>query len=175
VLIEDDGLTVWDSLAIIEHVRERVSGALGWPAGREARARARSITAEMHSGFLGLREEMPFNVRARAAVDPARLSDAARANVERVLEIWAECRTDHAHDGDWLFGPLSIADVVYAPVALRFVTYGIPAPPAAQSFIDAIVALPLIREWVAGAQREPETLEFIDQRWPAARTPLSFG
>jgi glutathione S-transferase len=175
VLIDDDGVKVWDSLAIIEHVRERVSGALDWPAGRAARAQARSIAAEMHSGFLGLREELPFNARARSPVALDRLSDGARRQVERVLEIWSGCRTEHVGEGDWLFGPLSIADVIYAPVALRFVTYDVPMAAAARSYVDAVTGLESVREWVAAAEREPETVDFIDQRWPAGQTPLSFG
>jgi glutathione S-transferase len=129
----------------------------------------------MHSGFLALREELPFNVRARSPVPFERLSDAARANVARVLDLWGECRGAHAARGDWLFGPKSIADVFFAPVALRFVTYGIAAPPAAQSYVDAIVGLDSIRDWVAAAEREPEAVDFLDQRWPAAGTPLTFG
>ena len=171
----DDGVTVWDSLAIVEYVRERTGDRVGWPAERAARARARSIVAEMHSGFLGIREELPFNVRARTRVAPDRLSDTARRQIARVLSIWGDCRTEHASRGDWLFGPFSIADAFYAPVALRFVTYGIEAPAAAQSYIDAVTRLPSIREWVADAQREQETLEFIDQRLPASSTPLEFG
>jgi glutathione S-transferase len=174
VLIEDDGTTVWDSLAIIEHAREHWNG-VAWPQDRAAAAHARSIAAEMHSGFLGLREELPFNIRARSPVAIDRLSEGARRQVERVLEIWGGCRTEHARQGDWLFGRFSIADVVFAPVALRFVSYSIPAPDAAQSYVDAVTGLGSIREWVAAAQRETEALDFIDQRWPAARTPLSFG
>ena len=171
----DDGVTVWDSLAIVEHVRERTGDQVGWPAERGARARARSIVAEMHSGFLGIREELPFNARARTTVALDSLSDAARQQIARVLSVWSECRTEHAREGDWLFGRFTIADVFYAPVALRFVTYGIAAPAAAQSFIDAVTRLPSIREWVADAERETETLDFIDQRAPASSTPLKFG
>jgi glutathione S-transferase len=129
----------------------------------------------MHSGFLALREELPFNVRARSPVEPDRLSDGARRQVERVVEIWGGCRREHASEGDWLFGRFSIADVFYAPVALRFVTYSIAAPAAAQSFVDAVAHLDSIRQWAAAAQREPESLEFIDSRSPASSTPLSFG
>jgi glutathione S-transferase len=175
VLIEDDGATVWDSLAIIEHVREHWSGAVGWPRDRAVAARARSITAEMHSGFLGLREELPFNVRARSPVTLDRLSEGARRQVERVLAIWGGCRTEHSRQGEWLFGRFTIADAVFAPVALRFVSYSIPAPAAAQSYVDAVTSLGSIREWMAAAEREPESLDFIDQRWPAGQTPLSFG
>jgi glutathione S-transferase len=174
VLLDDDGTTVWDSLAIVEHVREH-HGGVGWPPARAARARARSIVAEMHSGFLALREELPFNVRARSPVEPGRLSDGARRQVERVLEIWGGCRREHASEGDWLFGRFSIADVFYAPVALRFVTYSIAAPAAAQSFVDAVVNLDSIRAWAAAAQREPESLDFHHSRSPASSTPLSFG
>jgi glutathione S-transferase len=174
VLIDDDGTTVWDSLAIVEHARERHSG-VDWPRAHAARARARSIVAEMHSGFLALREELPFNARARSPVEPDRLSDRARQQVERVLSIWDGCRREHAGDGDWLFGRFSIADAFYAPVALRFVTYSIAAPPAAQSFVDAVTRLASIREWVAAAAQEVESLDFIDTRHPAGPTPLSFG
>ena len=175
VLLDDDGVVVWDSLAIIEHVRETRSGAVDWPDGRAARARARSIAAEMHSGFLALREELPFNVRARRPIALDRLSDGARRQVARVLDVWGACRRENAGAGDWLFGPLSIADVVYAPVALRFVTYGIPMPADARSYVDAVTGLASVREWVAAAEREAEALDFIDQLWPAAGTPLSFG
>jgi glutathione S-transferase len=174
VLVDDD-VVVWDSLAIIEHVRERARAAVGWPASRAARARAWSIAAEMHSGFLALREELPFNVRARSSVVLDQLSAGACRQVERVIEMWSVCRREHAREGDWLFGKLSIADLVYAPVALRFVTYGIPMAAEALSYTDAVTSLASVREWVAAAEREPETLDFIDQRWPAGRTPLSFG
>jgi glutathione S-transferase len=95
--------------------------------------------------------------------------------VERVFEIWGECRRDHGGRGEWLFGGFSIADVLYAPVALRFVTYGIPLPAEARPFVDAVVGLGSVRDWVADAEIEPETLDFIDHRLPADRTPLSFG
>jgi glutathione S-transferase len=175
VLIDDDGLTVWDSLAIIEHVRERVSGAVGWPVGGAARATARSIAAEMHSGFLALRDELPFNARARVPLELGALSEDARRAVERVLGIWSSCRAEHAGEGDWLFGPFSIADAMYTPVALRFVTYAIPMPAAARSFVDAVTGLASVREWVAAAEREPEILDFIDRRLPSAGTALSLG
>jgi glutathione S-transferase len=174
VLLDDD-LVVWDSLAIIEHVRERSSGAVGWPAGRGDRARAWSIVAEMHSGFLALREELPQNLRARAPVAMDHLSIPARAQVQRVFEIWSECRRRHGGKGDWLFGHFSIADVVYAPVALRFLTYDIPLPPEARPYVEAVAGLDSVREWMADAEIEPETLDFIDQRWPAAKTPLKLG
>jgi glutathione S-transferase len=171
----DDGVVVWDSLAIVEYARERTGDKVGWPAERAARARARSIVAEMHSGFLAIREELPFNARARTPIPLDRLSDTARKQVARVFSVWSECRNGHGRDGEWLFGRFSIADVFYAPVALRFVTYGIEAPAAAQSFIDAVTRLPSIREWVADAERETEALDFIDQRVPASATPLQFG
>jgi glutathione S-transferase len=171
----DDGLTVWDSLAIVDHVRERTGDQVGWPEDRAARAHARSIVAEMHSGYLGIRQELPFNARARTRIPLDRLSDGARQQVARVLSVWSECRTEHARGGDWLFGRFSIADVFYAPVALRFVTYGIDAPSAAQSYIDAVTRLPSIRDWIADAEREVEALDFIDQLAPVSATPLRFG
>jgi len=174
VLLDGD-VVVWDSLAIIEHVRQRSSGAVGWPADRVARARAWSIAAEMHSGFLALREELPQNVRGRSPVALDRLSLPARRQVERVFEIWSECRRDHGARGDWLFGHFSIADVVYAPVALRFLTYCIPLPADVRPYVEAVAGLGSVRDWIADAELEPESLDFIDERWPASETPLQFG
>ena len=104
-----------------------------------------------------------------------RLSAEGRGQVQRVLDIWGGCRHEHGTEGSWLFGPMSIADVVFAPVALRFLSYSIPMPAEARSYVDAVTGLASMREWIAAAESEPETLDFIDQRWPAERTPLSLG
>jgi len=151
----DGACTVWDSLAICEYLSETRAGGSGWPAARAARAEARSISAEMHAGFQGLRNEMPMNIRARRRVTP---SAQAQADIARVLSIWEGCRARHAADGPWLFGAFSIADAMYAPVALRFRTYGVPLTGGAAAWVNTLLADPAVMEWVAAALAEPEVV-----------------
>lgn len=174
VLLDGD-IQVWDTLSIFEYVRERHPEAVGWPADAAARAEARSIAAEMHAGFLAIRDELPQNLRARHKRDEARLSAGARAQIARVHGIWGSCRQRFGHAGPWLFGAFSIADVMYVPMALRFVTYDIPVPADARGFVDAVTALPSVREWIDAAAREPERIEFIDGLVPAVASPLTLG
>jgi glutathione S-transferase len=158
----DDQLAVWDSLAIFEYVRERRPDAVGWPTAIAARAFARSIVAEMHSGFMSIRDELPQNIRARNPLEQSQLSGLCRSEIQRVNEIWKTCRREYSDDGPWLFGSLSIADVMYAPVALRFVTYSIPVAGPADEYIRGIQELEPIKEWATLSEAESESLEFID-------------
>ena len=174
VLIDDD-LHVWDSMAIIEHVRERFPEALGWPADAAARAMARAISAEMHSGFLAVRDELPQNLRVRRPRALDGLSETCRRQIARIDEMWTAARREHGEEGPWLFGEMSIADVVYAPVALRFVTYGIPVGDESRGFVDSVCALDSVREFVDAARAEPEHLDFIDELVPTAKSPLIPG
>lgn len=174
VLVDGD-ISVWDTMAIIAHVQEQHPSALGWPADPAARAEARSIAAEMHAGFLAIRGELPQNLRLRRRRDPADLSADARAQIARVCDLWSACRRRFAAGGPWLFGRMSTADVMYAPVALRFVTYDIPVPDPARSFIDAVCALPAIQEWIRAAEAEVERIDFIDELVPAPESPLTLG
>ena len=174
VLLDGD-IAIWDSLAIFEYLRERYTSAVGWPEDPVARARAWSITAEMHSGFIALRDELPQNLRARRPRDLADLSDTCQAQVHRVQEIWQTARSAFGRDGSWLFGEFSTADVMFAPVALRFVTYDIPVTSEAQWFVERVQALPAVRDWIAAAEREDERLPFIDQLLPASDAPLTLG
>lgn len=162
VLIDGD-VTVWDTLAIIEHLRENHPSALDWPSGLAERAHARSISAEMHSGFIALRGELPQNLRLRRPVEP---SDLCRQQIDRLLEIWSDCRTRYGERGPWLFGELSPADVMFVPVALRFVTYGIDVPRPAVEFVDAVRANEYVREWIRAAEQETEKLAFVDELRP---------
>ena len=111
VLIDGD-LAIWDSLAIIEHLQESAPGALGWPREPRARAEARSISAEMHSGFLAIRNELPQNLRVRRERSPNELSQPCQRQIERIQTIWRDCRERYAARGKWLFGELCIADVM---------------------------------------------------------------
>jgi len=174
VLLDGD-LAIWDSLAIIEYVTEQYPEAVGWPADRDARARARSICAEMHSGFIAIRNELPQNIRLRMTLDPGCLSDACRQQLARIDEIWTACRSAHAGAGPWLVGGLSVADVMFAPVALRLVTYDIPLSARAAEFVTAVQAFAPVREWAAAAAAEKEAFEFIDDLRPVADTPLTPG
>jgi glutathione S-transferase len=141
----DGDVTVWDSLAIIEYLGERFPEASLWPADRVARAHARSISAEMHSGFMALRNECGMNLHR--PVGAVALTDDARANVARVQEIWAECHARYGKQGPFLFGAFSGADAMYAPVVHRFHTYAIPVTGAAQHYVDAMNSLPAFQEW----------------------------
>ena len=172
-VLVDGEVTVWDTLAIVGHLQETRPTALGWPSDPVARATARSVVAEMHSGFLAIRDELPQNVRARRRLPPAQLSHVARTQIDRVCEIWAG---PHGRGGEgWIFGEKSVADIFFAPVALRFVTYGIEVPPAAAGFMDAVRSLASVQEWEAQAAAEVESLSFVDELVPASRSPLVLG
>lgn len=160
VLLDGD-IAVWDSSAIYGYVRSQYPNAIGWPSDRKAQAIARSIAAEMHSGFLGIRQQLPQNIRARIPVVRTTFTLATQQEIDRVEQMWA--RAYDTYGGPWLFGEFSIADVVYAPVALRFVTYQIQLVDQAQSFIEAVQALPSIQAWAAAAAAEPEVISFIDE------------
>lgn len=144
-------LLLWDSLAICEHLAERFPEAHLWPSEPAARARARSVSAEMHSGFADLRREMPMNIAARI---PREASPAVARDIARVLAIWEEQRGLEPAGGPFLFGAFSIADAMFAPVTTRFVTYGVPVGPAARAYMDAIAALPAMARWTAAALDE---------------------
>jgi len=156
-ILFDGDLMIWDSLAICEYLAELFPDAHLWPEDRAARARARSVSAEMHSGFPSLRRDMPMNVRASL---PRRGRTAeALADVVRVLEIWRECRKA-ATGGPFLFGRFSIADAMFAPVTMRFVTYGVDLDDVCQAYVDAVQDLPAVRAWRAAAEQEPWSIEY---------------
>lgn len=149
----DDGLTVWDSLAIVEHLAEQVGPAPFWPADPAARALARSIAAEMHSAYPDLRRHCGMNVRRVYPATP--LPDAVQADIDRIVHLWTEARTRFGGDGPWLFGAYGAADILFAPVATRFRTYSIALPPVAEAYVTALLAHPHVADWLAAAQTEP--------------------
>jgi glutathione S-transferase len=150
--IEEDGktLTVWDSLAICETIAERHPDAQLWPADPAARALARSYAAEMHSGFVDVRQNLPMDF-ARRLPTPV-LDEATNKQVARIINAWETALADNG--GDFLFGTFSIADCMYAPVVSRFVTYGIDLPAASAAYVARMMALPALKEWQAGAEAE---------------------
>ena len=165
--LHHDEVIVWDSLAICEYVNEVFLEGRGWPASRATRAIARAVVAEMHSGFAALRSECPMNVRRRlTAALP--LSDAAARDVARVAELWRDCRARFGQGGPFLFGTFSIADAFYAPVATRFVTYGVELSGAAREYQQALLDSPGVRAWSADAVKETE---FVAEDEPYATAP----
>jgi glutathione S-transferase len=144
-------LRVWESLAICEYASELAAGR-GWPADAGARAEARSLAAEMHAGFAALRSDCPMNARARRRHVP--MTPALESDIRRVVAIWRDCRDRHAAEGPWLFGAYSVADAMYAPVALRFLTYGLPAGGRAGEYLETVLADAHLREWMDAAATE---------------------
>ncbi len=142
---------VWDSLAICEFLAEHDPSL--WPADSAARAVARSISAEMHSGFPALRTFLPMDFVARFG-PPGKLLTSVRTDIERVLAIWTECRRLHGQGGPFLFGAFSVADAMFAPVCSRFATYAIPLDPVSAAYVERVMGLPAMQEWGRGAAAE---------------------
>jgi glutathione S-transferase len=153
----DGDVTIWDSLAIIEYLAERFPQARLWPEERADRAHARSISAEMHSGFAALRNECGMNLHR--PVGAIALSADARADIARVQQIWSECRERHGKSGPFLFGPFGGADAMFAPVVHRFRTYAIAAAPDVRRYMDAMMSLPAFAEWTSAALAETLIIE----------------
>jgi len=153
----DGDVTIWDSLAIIEYVAERFPQARLWPEDRASRAHARSISAEMHSGFMALRNECGMNLHR--PIRAVGLSADARANVARIQQIWIECRERHGKLGPFLFGSFGAADAMFAPVVHRFRTYAIPVAEEAQAYMETMLALPAFQEWTRAGLAEALVIE----------------
>jgi glutathione S-transferase len=153
-----EGTKVWDSLAICEYASETFLEGRGWPAEPAARAMARSISAEMHSGFADLRNNFSVNCRRRP-MKVSGYSSAVKRDIDRICTIWRECRSLYAAKGPWLFGEFSIADAMYAPVCLRFRTYGFPIGDVEQAYVRTVLELPAMRHWMEQGVQEEETLE----------------
>lgn len=150
-------LLVWDSLAIAETIAERWPDKNLWPQDPDTRAHARSISAEMHSGFVCLREQMPMNCRAMGRKIP--ISDALAKDIDRIIAIWSECHGQYGESGGWLFGEFSIADAMFAPVVLRFRTYGINLPESASVYPKRLLESPAMQEWLLAAESEVEVID----------------
>ena len=152
--LADGVLRVWDSLSICEYLAEKHPGL--WPQDPAARALARSVSAEMHSGFANLRAKMSMNIRKRypgLGRTPESLADVAR-----IVSLWSDCRARYGKGGRFLFGAFSIADAMYAPVVLRFRTYEVELPADCRAYSDAVLALPAMQDWIAAAMAETESL-----------------
>lgn len=160
-LVGDD-VTVWDSLAILEYVNNAYLNGKAWPQSLSERAKARAISAEMHSGFMALRNEMPMNCRARRKIT---LSSQALKDIERIDQIWSEQMEQYPED--WLFGEWSIADAMYAPVVLRTITYGIPLSEKATQYQQKVLKSETMQRWLAEASLETDIVEEDEAGEPA--------
>jgi glutathione S-transferase len=152
-------IVVWDSLAICGYLGDIFPEAGLWPSDPPAKAMARSISAEMHSSFMALRREFPMNIRSSF---PGReIRAEAQADINRVMAIWRQCRNRYGekNGGDFLFGPFTIADAMYAPVVTRFRSYKFDLEREAAAYCDAITALPAMQEWAAAARNEPMVID----------------
>jgi len=158
----DGDAVVWDSLAILEYCADKVGRERFWPKDEVARAMARAMVAEMHSGYLSLRRELPMNIRRR--IELPGLTEQTRHDIVRILGLWAEARARHGSAGPYLFGTFGAADIFYAPVVTRFVTYGIGVPGFAQAYMEAILEHDWMREWCNAAEQE----EWVIEQWEAA-------
>jgi glutathione S-transferase len=160
VLIDGD-VTIWDSLAIIEYLAERFPEAQLWPEDRARRAHARSISAEMHSGFMALRSECGMNLHR--PVGAIALSADARDNIARIQQIWIDCRERYGQFGPFLFGAFGGADAMFAPVVHRFRTYAIEVAPEAQDYMNAMMSLPAFQEWTIAGLAETIVIEKFER------------
>ena len=167
VLLIDDA-PVWDTLAICETLAELHPEKALWPADPHARRSARSVCAEMHSGFRDLRGAMPVNIRASY---PGRgMNPAVRRDIDRIVAIWQSCRERFGASGPMLFGEFGIPDAYFAPVVTRFMTYAVPLPPVAEAYANAVCRLASMQEWMAAARQEPAFVA-ADEPYAAAQSP----
>jgi glutathione S-transferase len=160
--IDDDGVHVWESLAVLEYLAEKFPDAKLWPADVQARAHARAIAAEMHAGFSALRSECPMNFWR--PVKRRELSAEALADAARIDAMWSECLARYG--GPFLFGAFGAADAMYAPVVSRFHTYAVEVGERARAYMDAVMALPAWGEWKEAALKEPWVLPYDEPDWP---------
>jgi glutathione S-transferase len=156
-ILWDGDAVVWDSMAIIDYLADKVGRDRFWPKDEVARGMARSLTAEMHCGFLALRRECPMNTRK--VFKNVTISEDARKDAVRVLQLWAEARSRFGSEGPYLFGTFSAADIMFAPIVCRFATYGFTLPGFAEVYAEAIGSHPWMQEWVEGASAEQWTIE----------------
>ena len=164
-ILWDGDCVVWDSLAIIDFLADRVGPMLYWPEADDARGMARSMAAEMHSSFTALRRELPMNVRR--SYPPKDLDEDVVADINRILQLWAQARARYGGTGDFLFSEWSAADIMFAPVVTRFITYGVPVPAFAASYMKAVLSHPHVAEWIDKAQDEPWVIEHYEQEGAA--------
>lgn len=166
VLVTDDGLAIWETIAIVEYAAEHFPKAGIWPEDARARARARSLCAEMHAGFSALRNAFPMNIEAHLPGFGWNLE--VQADINRVVARWTTTRAEFGQGGPFLFGKFCAADAFFAPVVSRFVTHAVEVPPEARAYMNAVLELPAMREWIDAALAERE---YVAMDEPYRRPP----
>ena len=161
----DGEAVIWDSLAILEYLADKVGRDRFWPKDDAARGMARSMVAEMHSSYLPLRRGLPMNIRKRFEAVP--IKDDVAADIVRILTLWAEARARFGQGGPFLFGTFSAADIIYAPVVSRFLTYGVKVPGFAEAYMEAVWDHEWMQAWVKAAEDEEWVIEQWEHPQPA--------
>jgi len=164
-ILWDGDVVVWDSLAIIEYLNDKTGNALFWPKDDAARAMARSMAAEMHSSFPALRRKHSMNIRQTYPAQ--QVDDDVRAEIQRIMELWAQARARYGGEGQFLFGEFGAVDIMFAPVVTRFVTYSLPVARFAPAYMNAVLQHPFMQDWIAAAQEEAWVIEKFEMT-PAA-------
>ncbi len=159
-VLKVEGKEIWDSLAICEYLNDRYPAGQLWPLEAYARAVARSVAYEMHSGFFNIRNDMPMNMRR--IVEGVIPSDLCQSEIDRVIDIWTSCRERFGADGPYLFGQFTIADAMFAPVVSRFTTYKIPVMGVAADYMQTILDMPSLKEWVEVAKGEGWVIDQVE-------------
>jgi glutathione S-transferase len=160
-ILWDGECVVWDSLAIVDYLADKVGRATFWPEDDAARAMARSMAAEMHSGFAALRRKHTMNIRN--VYPPKRPDDDVLVELARIMELWAQARARFGGSGKFLFGEFGAADIMFAPVVTRIVTYSLPIARFAAGYMEAVIQHPFMQDWIAGAQAEDWVIEKFEQ------------
>ena len=156
VLLDDEDI-IWDSLSILEYLSENYLSGAGWPVEKKAKAFARSLSAEMHSSFNALRDQLPMN--CRKLYSNIQLSDATKNDIERITGLWNTAHEKYGKEGEWLMGDFSIADAMFIPVALRFHGYGIKCQGFADAYMQSVIKNKHIKQWVEAGKLEKEIIE----------------
>jgi glutathione S-transferase len=166
-VLVDDGVSVWESLAILEHLADKFPNAGLWPADIKARSHARVVATEMHGGFQALRKNCPMNLWLPVKARPQ--PGDVMQDVWRIDALWSDCRVRFGRGGPFLFGPFGAADAMYAPVVSRLHSYGFEMSTAARAYMDAVMALPAWAEWRAAALKERWVMQGNEPDWPLVR------
>jgi glutathione S-transferase len=160
-ILWDGEAVVWDSLAIVEYLNDKTGGEKFWPKDLPARAMARSMAAEMHSSFAALRRKHSMNIRQ--VYPPQKPDSDVLQDIGRIMELWAQARARYGGTGDFLFGDFGAADIMFAPVVTRLVTYSLPVPRFAPAYMNAVLQHPFMQDWIASAQEEDWVIEQFEQ------------
>jgi len=159
-ILKDGDLLVWDSLSILEYISEQYLDGKGWPSNTEVRAVARSISHEMHSSFTNIRNEMPMNCR-KSYRDIA-LSHESQQEIERIKSIWQRCRDQYGSQGEWLFGDFSIADAMFAPIAIRFNGFNIALNALEKNYVNSQLNHPHLQKWIKDGKQETTIIKIAE-------------